>query len=183
MLEGKNVRLRLRDIEDLDFFSEFWNRLDYYSEYEAIQPQISKTETRKRIENPASTDVQWTYFVIEKKAGTKIGLIVHFTTQPSGTIELGYALMPSEMRKGYGTEAVQIMVDYLFLSKDIMRIQATTDTRNKPSQRVLEKNGFKREGIIRKAGYVRGKWQDDYLYSILREEWKQPKVLGKEPST
>jgi RimJ/RimL family protein N-acetyltransferase len=177
LLEGRNIRLRLRDKEDLGFFFEFWNRLDYYGEYEAILPQISRTEAQKRIENPASTDVQWTWFVIEKKDGTKIGFIIHFTVQPSGRIEIGYALVPDQMGKGYGTEALQILVDYLFLSKDIMRIQAATDTRNKPSQRILEKTGFKREGTIRKAGYVRGQWQDDYLYSILREEWKQSKVL------
>ena len=176
MLEGKNIRLRLRDKEDLDFFFEFWNRLDCYGEYESIQLQMSKTEAQKRIENPTSTDVQWTWFVIEKKDGTKIGFIIHYLVQPSGRIEIGYALVPSEMGKGYGTEAAQTMVDYLFLSRNIMRIQATTDTRNKPSQRVLEKIGFKREDTIRKAGYVRGQWQDDYIYSILREEWKQPSV-------
>lgn len=179
MLEGKNIRLRLRDREDLDFFIAFWNRLDCYGEYEAIQPQITRTEAQKRIENPDGSNVEWTYFVIEKKDGTKIGFIIHYLVQPAGRIEIGYALIPDERGKGYGTEAVQIMIDYLFLSKDIMRIQATTDTRNKPSQRVLEKNGFKREGTVRKAGFVRGQWQDDYLYSILREEWKQPKVLTR----
>jgi RimJ/RimL family protein N-acetyltransferase len=94
-------------------------------------------------------------------------------------MEIGAALLPSKMGKGYRTEAAEIMVDYLFLSKDVMRIQATTDTRNKASQRVLEKSGFKREGTIRKAGFVRGQWQDDYLCSMLREEWKQPKTLTK----
>jgi RimJ/RimL family protein N-acetyltransferase len=179
MLEGKNIRLRLRDREDLDFFLEFWNRLDCYGEYDAIQPQMTRAEAQKRIENPDSSNVEWTWFVIEKKDGTKIGFIIHFLVQPAGRIEIGYALVPTEMGKGYGTEAAQIMVDYLFLSKDIMRIQATTDTRNKPSQRVLEKTGFKREGTIRKAGFVRGRWQDDYLYSILREEWKQPIILTR----
>jgi RimJ/RimL family protein N-acetyltransferase len=140
---------------------------------------MTRAEAQKRIENPDSSNVEWTWFVIEKKDGTKIGFIIHFLVQPAGRIEIGYALVPTEMGKGYGTEAAQIMVDYLFLSKDIMRIQATTDTRNKPSQRVLEKTGFKREGTIRKAGFVRGQWQDDYLYSILREEWKQPIILTR----
>jgi len=183
LLEGKNVRLRLKDKEDLDFFFKFLNRIDYYGEYEAIQPQISKTEAEKRIENPDKTDVDWTWFVIEKKDGAKIGFILYFTNQPRGWIEIGYALLPPEMGKGYGTEAVQIMVDYLFLSKDIMRIQATTDERNKPSQRVLEKVGFKKEGIIRKSGFMRGEWVNDTLYSILREEWKQPKTLTKTQKT
>lgn len=162
----------------MDFFFEFWNAIDCYGEFEAIQPQMSRVEAEKRIESAETTDVGWTWFVVEKKDGTKIGFIVHFTAQPSQHVEVGYALIPKEKRKGYGTEALQIMVDYLFLTKDIMRIQATTDTRNVASQRILEKTGFQREGTIRKAGFVRGQWQNDYLYSILREEWKQPKILG-----
>lgn len=179
MLEGKTIRLRLRDKEDVDFLFEFWNNIDYYGDYEAIQPQISKTEVEKRIESSTTSDagVVWTWFVIEKKDGTKIGFILHFTNQPRGWIELGYALLPLEMGKGYGTEAVQIMVDYLFLTKDIMRVQATTDERNRASQRVLEKVGFKKEGIVRQSGFMRGEWVSDFLYSILREEWKAPKIL------
>ena len=181
MLEGRNVRLRLRDKEDLDFLFEFWNNIDYYGDYEAIQPQISKTEVERRIESSTTSDagVIWTWFVIEKKDGTKIGFILYFTNQPRGWMELGYAMLPSEMGKGYGTEAVQIMVDYLFLTKEIMRIQATTDERNGASQRVLEKVGFKKEGHIRQSGFMRGEWVNDCLYSILREEWKEPKILTK----
>lgn len=94
-------------------------------------------------------------------------------------MEIGYDIIPAERGKGYGTEAAQLIVDYLFLSKTIERIQAITDTRNKPSQRVLEKTGFTKEGTIRKSGYVRGAWTNAYLYSILREEWHQPKILTK----
>jgi RimJ/RimL family protein N-acetyltransferase len=179
MLQGKNVRLRKRDKEDLDFFFEFWNSLNCYGEFEAIQPQISREEAQKRIERTDLSDnVGWTWFVVEKKDGTKIGFIVHFTVQPSGHVEIGYALVPEEKGKGYGTEALLIMTDYLFITKDIVRIQATTDVRNIASQRILEKAGFQREGTLRKAGFIRGQLQDDYLYSILREEWKQPRILG-----
>ena len=69
------------------------------------------------------------------------------------------------------------MVDYLFLSKDLVRIQAIIDVMNKASQRVVEKAGFQREGTIRKALFNRGEWRDYYLYSILREEWKEPRIL------
>jgi RimJ/RimL family protein N-acetyltransferase len=72
-----------------------------------------------------------------------------------------------------------MMVDYLFLSQDITRIQAETHTENSASQRVLEKAGFTREGTKRQASFVRGQWQDDVLFSILREEWKAPKLLTR----
>ena len=94
-------------------------------------------------------------------------------------MEIGYSLIPDERGKGYCTEAVLIMVDYLFLSRDVIRVQATTDVRNVGSQKVLEKAGFKKEGTIRKSIFIRGDWRDAYLYSILREEWKVPKILTK----
>jgi aminoglycoside 6'-N-acetyltransferase len=94
-------------------------------------------------------------------------------------LEIGYALLPSERRKGYCTEATQLMVDYLFLSKDIGRIQATTHAGNAVSQRVLEKSGFKREGTLRKAVQSRGETTDLVMFSILREEWKEPKILTR----
>jgi RimJ/RimL family protein N-acetyltransferase len=71
------------------------------------------------------------------------------------------------------------MVDYLFLSKDIACIQATTDVGNVASQKVLEKAGFQKEGLMQKRFFSNGEWRDTVLFSILREEWKQPKILTK----
>ena len=70
----------------------------------------------------ALTESKW--FIVQKKDGTKIGLMNHRLTLPARWIEISYGLTPNERRKEYGTEAVQLMVDYLFLSKDIARIQA-----------------------------------------------------------
>ena len=94
-------------------------------------------------------------------------------------LELAYGLVPGERGKGYSTEAAQLMVDYLFLSKDIVRIVATTHTKNVISQKILEKVGFKREGTMRKCYFCRGEWADMFLFSILREEWKEPKILTR----
>jgi RimJ/RimL family protein N-acetyltransferase len=94
-------------------------------------------------------------------------------------MEIGYFFVPSERGKGYGTEATRLIVDYLFLSKELARIHAIADVRNRASQRVLEKAGLQREGTMRKCLFNRGEWRDYYLYSILREEWKEPKVLTK----
>ena len=88
----------------------------------------------KRYEN-LTADNKW--FLIEKKDGTKIGGIIHFLR--GNLLEIGYSLVPSERGKGYCSEAVKIMVDYLFLSRVLVRIQATTDVNNLASQRALEK--------------------------------------------
>ena len=174
LLEGRSIRLKLRDKEDLDFFLDFWNNLDYYGDYEPIMEQMTRAEAEKQLADASKT----AYFIIQKKDGTNIGLIVHFG-QSSGSITIGYAIEPAEHGKGYGTEALQLMVDYLFLAKEIHRVQANTDPDNKASQRLLEKVGFKREGVSRKSSFVRGQWRDEYHYSILREEWKEPKILTR----
>jgi len=173
LLEGKVVNLRVVEKEDLPLWAEWNNNPEFRGEYTPL-PQESKTELAKRYDN-LTPDSKW--FFIEKKDGTKIGGIIHF---PVGKLlEIGFALIPSERGKGYCTEAVKIMVDYLFLSKEIVRIQAHTDVRNTASQKVLEKADFKREGVIRKSMFIKGEWRDLLLYSVLREEWKEPKILTK----
>ena len=176
MLEGKNVNLRIVEKEDLPLLSEWFNKLEVFGEYNPLH-QMSKTEVEKIFESPHEEKL----FIIEKKDGSKIGFITHFyVLHVAGRqLEIGYSLLPNERGKGYCSEAVKIMVDYLFLSKDVGRIQAQTDPRNIGSQKVLEKVGFKKEGTLRRSFFTRGEWRDAYSYSILREEWRAPKILTR----
>ncbi len=179
MLEGKNVNLRIMEKEDLPLIAEWFNKPEVFGEYNPLH-QVSRTEAEKMFEGPHEEKS----FIIEKKDGSKIGFIGHFyVLHVAGKqLEIGYSLVPSERGKGYGTEATQLMVDYLFLSKDTKRIQAQTDPRNVASYKLLEKVGFKKEGTLRKSFFMRGEWVDSYIYSILREEWKEPKILTKTAS-
>jgi len=171
MLEGKNVNLRIIEKKDLQLVGEWFNDPRHYGEYLALR-QRSITDLEKRYD--ARSPEENSFFIL-KKDGDIIGEIMHF---PIGDLmEIGYSVIPNERRKGYCTEAVKIMVDYLFLSKKIIRIQAHTDIRNRASEKVLEKSGFKKEGIIRKLSFIRGKWRDIALFGILREEWKEPRIL------
>jgi RimJ/RimL family protein N-acetyltransferase len=177
LLQGKNVNLRLMDREDVDLIMQLRN--DTESNVYVSVKQISKTETLKEFDNPPPLALltERTRFIIEKKDGTRIGYMTHWVVQPSRHMEIGYFMLPTERGRGYCSEAVQILVDYLFLSRDIVRIQAGTDVRNKASQKVLEKAGFKKEGTIRRSAFNRGEWSDGYVYSVLREEWKGTKTL------
>ena len=162
--------------EDLPLIAEWFNKPEVFGEYNPLH-QVSRTEAEKMFENPHEENS----FIIEKKDGSKIGFIGHFyVLHVAGKqLEIGYSLVPSERGKGYCTEATQLMVDYLFLSKDTKRVQAQTDPRNVASHKVLEKVGFKKEGTLRKSFFMRGEWRDAYIYSILGEEWKEPKILTK----
>jgi ribosomal-protein-alanine N-acetyltransferase len=177
MLEGKNVNLRIMEKEDLPQVTEWFNNIEFLGEY--MGPfAVSKAEMEKACFSEANPfEPKW--FLIEKKDGTKIGYIWHsnMLNLYMKMLEIGYGLVPSEREKGYCTEAAQLMVDYLFLSKEVTRIIATTHTKNVASQKILEKVGFKREGTLRKTYHLKGEWIDMFLYSILREEWKQPKIL------
>ena len=80
---------------------------------------------------------------------------------------LGYILHPNYRGNGYTTEAVRLLVDHLFKTKDIVRIQAECSPKNIASVRVLEKVGFIYEGLKRKAALIRGEYLDGAIYSIL----------------
>jgi RimJ/RimL family protein N-acetyltransferase len=177
LLEGKIVNLRVVEKEDLPLLLDWFNNPEIAGGYEPLDPQQSRKEFENRYDKLGPDEK---FFFIEKKDGSKIGSIGHFLK--GNLFEIGYCVVPDERGRGYCTEAVEIMVDYLFLSRDIVRIQAHTDLRNVASQKVLEKVGFKKEGTIRKNLFVRGEWRDAYLYSILREEWKDPKTLKKTTS-
>ena len=158
--------------EDLAVLREWDNNSEFMGEYEPLR-QETKTELEKTYDN--LKDAQW--FFVQKKDGTRIGYVAHFLA--AGETELGYFIVPNERGKGYVSETIEIIVDYIFLSRDVVRIQAKADPENVASWKALEKAGFQREGVLRKTFYCRGKWRDDCIYSILREEWKEPRILTK----
>ncbi|TET07613.1 MAG: N-acetyltransferase [Candidatus Thorarchaeota archaeon] len=176
MLQGKKINLRVIENEDYELYAEWLNDPKFIGEY-VFNRQRSIIEIKKAFSerNPDSCT-----FIVEKKDGTRIGIASHFITKYGGFAsiqEIGYAMIPNERGKGYTTEVVGILVDYLFLLKDIQRIQALINEENTPSKRVLEKNGFEKEGILRRLGFMIGKHVDATLYSIIRESWVEPKVL------
>ena len=175
VLEGKSVNLRIVEKEDLPLLAEWFNNPEVFGQYNPLV-QFSKKEIEKDYED---RKLEQTEFIIEKKDGSKIGYMWHFSIPLPRLLEIGYFLVPKERGKDYCPEAVNILVDYLFLSKDIVRIQAHTDIENVASQKVLEKTGFKKEGKSRKSMFIRGEWRDLFVFSILREEWKEPKILTK----
>jgi ribosomal-protein-alanine N-acetyltransferase len=173
LLEGKNTNLRIMEKEDLALFSEWNNDPAFAGEYEPLE-QSSSAEIEKWHDSLLSGGKS---FIIEKRDGTRIGQILCLPRGPHYSI--GFRVVPDERNKGHCTEAVKIIVDYLFLTKEIVRIEAETNPENIASQKVLEKAGFTKEGLIRKSLFIKGEWKDSFLYSILREEWKEPRILTK----
>lgn len=82
----------------------------------------------------------------------------------------GISLAAKGRGQGYGAEAIRLLVDYLFENTTATRIEGSTDVENVASQRALEKAGFIREGINRKAQFRAGEMHDLILYSRLRDD-------------
>jgi RimJ/RimL family protein N-acetyltransferase len=181
VLEGKNVNLRIAEKEDIPLLMEWFNDVKFAGNYQSFPAQVSKNQLEPQILEHKLYGHEWVNFIIEKKDATKIGEAVHYISAPNfGWVEIGYALIPEERNKGYCTEAIQILTDYLFLTKDITRVQAVIDKENLTSEHALKNAEFKKEGILRKALWnAAGRWTDGCLYSILREEWKEPKILKR----
>jgi RimJ/RimL family protein N-acetyltransferase len=84
--------------------------------------------------------------------------------------EIGYWLGRPFWGRGFATEVVQAVVDHLFSTVVYCRLHAHTFAGNTASQRVLEKCGFRREGVLRKAVLKNGRLLDAVLYGQVDED-------------
>ena len=104
--------------------------------------------------------------------GTVIGdVALQNIDRVNRSCSLGIGLAKIENRgKGYGTQALRLIIKYAFSNQGFERITANTMEINIPAQNVLEKLGFTLEGRERKAVYFRGRKLDSLNYSLLVEE-------------
>lgn len=79
--------------------------------------------------------------------------------------------------KEYAREAMMKAMEYMFFERNIHCIRANVLEGNKQSLRMLEKCGFKIEGMLRDAVYKTGRYQNQYVLSILRDEFSQAQDL------
>jgi RimJ/RimL family protein N-acetyltransferase len=96
---------------------------------------------------------------------------MHNAPPPNGDCwNVGIWIVPEERGKGHGSEAQRLAAAYLFAHTYLERVEAGTEGGNLAEQRALEKAGFTREGVLRKACFRDGEWRDMVVYSKLRGE-------------
>jgi RimJ/RimL family protein N-acetyltransferase len=178
MLEDERVNLRVIEKNDVPSFVDWYNDLEFQGEYFPVL-QRSKSRALKEFENPSPLQVAMgnVKFITEKKDGTKIGHIGYGKDVLHEWIEIGYAIVPSERKK-----------------KDRKRSHTNTDRLSIPHQRHPQNNDqhrrqeqclnqsggtcwIKKGGIVRKGGFAKGEYADSCLLGLLREEWKELKML------
>ena len=85
--------------------------------------------------------------------------------------EIGFTFAPAHQGRGYATEAVRRLLDYLFLERGKHRVSAACDDRNVRSSALLRRVGMRREGLTVESVWSKGEWTNDELYAILAREW------------
>ncbi len=85
----------------------------------------------------------------------------------------GIFLSPPELRgQGYGTEAKNLILDYAFGELGLHSLSTHVFADNVASIRSVERQGYRRAGVLRQATYVKGRWVDNVVFDILAEEWR-----------
>ena len=98
---------------------------------------------------------QWDWYaiwMIEKTDGTHVGDLCFKGLRENGIAEIGYGILEEYRRQGYATEAVQAACRWAFRHAEVKSLEAETETENAASQRVLEKCGFRPNGIMGEEG-------------------------------
>ncbi|MEK4396704.1 GNAT family N-acetyltransferase [Bacillus sp. FSL K6-2860] len=176
VLASKNLLLKMVDEHHLpELFSIYDN--DTVFQYCGIIPKHNLQTVKKMIAHferdyTKKSRVKWGIFQ-KGKPHTLVGIIETMDlNQKVNAVTIGYFLAEEHWGKGIATEAVSTLVTFLFEEIDINRIQAEVMPANEVSKKVLLKNGFIKEGLLRQAVLWSGKGIVDLeIYSMLKEDY------------
>jgi len=87
--------------------------------------------------------------------------------------EVGYELSKDYWGNGIASEALEAAVKYGFHNLQLERIQALIEPANLSSQKLVERQGFIKEGLLRHYEYTCGKFDDLFMYSIIKKDFNQ----------
>jgi ribosomal-protein-serine acetyltransferase len=156
--------------------------------YEAVResiPEVSRwlqwchqdysiDETRAFISSRelASESGQWFSFGIFLSDGGRFvgGLGINFINVVHQMANLGYWVRTSATGQGLATRATRLAAKFAFTELDLRRIEIVAAVGNIPSQRVAEKAGALREGVLRKRLLIRGDSHDAVIFSLVAED-------------
>jgi [ribosomal protein S5]-alanine N-acetyltransferase len=171
VLEGSTITLRPVREADLDAVYDAHVTISSRGDYFPLGVQSEPTFRRNFAETGLWQREEGTLLIITPE-GEIAGHIEFFKPVSYwDAFELSYQLYDDGFAgRGYTTEAVQLLVDYLFAGKKQHRIHLVIVPENAASRRVAEKCGFVLEGTVRGAFFNAGRNHDVLLYSLLRTD-------------
>ena len=179
--ELPTTRLLLRPItmEDRDAFFDIHSdaeTLKYWSGEPISEPGEADALVRRELEfSLQGKCVNWA--VALPDSNRLIGKFVLFQfSEQNRRAEVGYILNRRHWGLGYMSEVMSCVLDYAFNVLDLHRLEADTDPDNVASLALLEKFGFRREGLFRQRWYVNGKWLDSVMLGLLKKDYQSRKL-------
>jgi len=173
VLEGTAVRLRPPAASDLEGIFTWYNDPEIVAPFDRFVTDTFDEFARAVETAPTEPASLAPRFVVETRSeGEVVGVVGHYRPHPVlEFVDVWYLLGRTAARgRGYGREAVGLLVRHLFATETLERVGATCDVENVPSYRLLERLGFRREGTLRAALFHHGRWHDVYVYGLTRGE-------------
>jgi len=171
-IETKRLMLRKPRLEDAPVLFTSYMQDPEVTRYTTWRPHQHRQEAENVIKGSISdldNRIRFPLVISLKEKDEPFGMI-DFHTRGS-TVGLGYVIAHSHQGKGYATEATCAIIHWAFQQSTIYRVNASTDVENIASQRVLEKAGMVREGLLRKYivhPNISAIPRDSYIYAITK---------------
>ena len=161
------ARLRIRplNIMDVPSLKEWMPDRSIYT-YWGKGPGKTDKDPSLLFEKPARPCKSFHLGIEETSSSKVIGDLWVYLIENDRMASVAIRIAPRSQSKGYGSEALSAMTRFCFECTELQRLQAQVDVRNIPSQRMLEKCGYTKEGLIRQGKMV-STWCDYYIYAIL----------------
>ncbi len=171
---GDKIYLRPLEMEDIDSFILWLNDQDVRQYLERMSP-LNRIREKEFVENLYKDDRDIVLGIALKENDHLIGNIgLHKVSSPYRRASLGIFIGDKSCwSKGYGTEALRLMLRHGFDQLNLHRIFLTVLSFNARAIRAYEKVGFKKEGALRDHIYRNGTYYDVHYMGILEDEWRE----------
>ena len=171
---GDKVYLRPLEMEDIDSFI-LWLNDEEVRQYLTRTSPLNRIREREFVENLYKDEREIVLGIVLKENDQLIGNIaLHRISIPYRQSGLGIVIGEKTCwSKGYGTEALNLMLRYGFDQLNLHRIYLTVLSFNARAIHTYEKVGFIKEGVFREHMYRNGKYHDVYYMGILEDEWRR----------
>lgn len=93
--------------------------------------------------------------------------------------ELGFVFHPGFQGRGYAGEAARAMLELGFSQLELHRVYARCDVRNRPSWRLMQRLGMRREAHFVHRERFKGEWAEEFVYALLEDEWRQGRAANR----
>lgn len=175
-LEGKQSYIRTLVKQDLPLLVK-WKNDPLIAELVSGNPIMTTLEIEERRFEKCLGEYDNLRLIIETKEGKAIGFVsICGIDKCNKKVELGMLIGEREFwAKGFGTDALNTIIDYLLNKLCFNRIGVEVFSFNERARRLYERMGFKLEGVLRQALCRRGIFEDVLLMGLIKKDYKKNK--------